>query len=159
MQDRGINIDHVVLANGSGGTQAGLILGFKHLGLSIEVIGISVLNEKSEAKQIVADQATETAKLLKMDITVTPGEVTVYDDYIGEGYGIPTKACIEAIRLLAQTEAIFLDPVYTGKAMSGLIDLIRKDRFTKKDTVLFIHTGGVAADFAYSQELSTTSSP
>jgi L-cysteate sulfo-lyase len=158
-QDQGIFLDYVLLANGSGGTQAGLVLSFKHLGLSIEVIGISVLNEKSEAKQIVADQATETARLLKMDITVTPGEVTVYDDYIGEGYGIPTKACIEAIRVLARTEAIFLDPVYTGKAMSGLIDLISKGRFTKKDTVLFIHTGGVAADFAYSQELSSTSSP
>ena len=94
------------------------------------------------------------ATLLGLDVAITPDEVTVYDDYIGQGYGIPTKECVEAIRVVAQTEAIFLDPVYTGKAMSGLIDLINKGHFTKKDTVLFIHTGGVAADFAYSEELS-----
>ena len=146
-------VDYVVLANGSGGTQAGLDLGFKQLKVRFEVIGISVLNEKAEAKNIVVNQITETAKLLNLDVNVTPDEVTVYDDYIGQGYGIPTNECIEAIRVVARTEAIFLDPVYTAKAMSGLIDFISKDYFSKKDTVLFIHTGGVAADFAYSEEL------
>ena len=154
LQDQRIDVNYVVLANGSGGTQAGLALGFKQLKVPFEVIGISVLNEKTEAKNIVVNQITETAKLLSLDVTITPGEITIYDDYIGQGYGVPTKGCIEAIRVVAQTEAIFLDPVYTGKAMSGLIDLISKGHFSRKDTVLFIHTGGVAADFAYSQELS-----
>lgn len=154
LQDQKINVHHGVLANGSGGTQAGLTLGFKHLTLPLETIGISVLNEKDEAKNIVLNQITETAKLLNLDKTITLDEITIYDDYIGQGYGIPTKECIEAIRLVAKAEAIFLDPVYTGKAMSGLIDLIKKGHFSKKDTVLFIHTGGVAADFAYSEELS-----
>jgi len=154
LREQKIDTRHVILANGSGGTQAGLVLGFKYLKLPLNVIGISVLNEKTEAINIVVTQVNETAKLLGLDVTITPDEVTVYDDYLGQGYGIPTKECIEAIRLVAQTEAIFLDPVYTGKGMAGLIALIDKGYFTKKETVLFIQTGGVAADFAYSAELS-----
>jgi len=154
LQDQKTDVHYVVLANGSGGTQAGLTLGFKQVKLPLNIIGISVLNEKTEATNIVVDQANETAKLLGFDVAITPDEVALYDDYIGQGYGIPTKECIEAIRMVAQTEAIFLDLVYTGKAMPGLIDLINNGHFTKKDTVLFIHTGGVAADFAYSEELS-----
>lgn len=154
LQDQKIDVHYVVLANGSGGTQTGLTLGFRQLKLPFDVIGISVLNEKTEATDIVLNQITETAQLLNLDVTISSNDVTIYDDYIGQGYGIPTKECIEAIRMVAQTEAIFLDPVYTGKAMAGLINLINKGRLTKKDAVLFIHTGGVAADFAYSEELS-----
>ena len=80
-------------------------------------------------------------------------DVEVNDEYIGEGYGIPTKECIDAIRLVAQTEGIFLDPVYTGKAMAGLIDLIKKGRFKSTETIVFIHTGGVSALFAYDKEI------
>lgn len=152
LKDKKIDINHVVLANGGGGTQAGLFLGFKQLKVSLPVVGISVLNEKSEATDEVVRHANETAKFLGLDADIQSDEIKVYDDYIGEGYGIPTKECIEAIRLVARTEAIFLDPVYTGKAMHGLIDLIDKGYFTRKDSVLFIHTGGVAADFAYSNE-------
>jgi L-cysteate sulfo-lyase len=154
LQNQKIAIRYVVVANGSGGTQAGLILGFKQLKSPLDVIGISVLNGKEEATNIVADQINETAGLLNVDLRVRADEVTVYDDYIGEGYGIPTKGCIEAIRVVAQSEAIFLDPVYTGKAMSGLMDLIGKSKITEEDVVLFMHTGGVAADFAYAEELS-----
>jgi L-cysteate sulfo-lyase len=153
LRDQKIDVQYVVLANGSGGTQAGLALGFKQLGVPLQVIGISVFSQKADAISGVINQVTETAKLLGLGVAVGPEEVVVYDDYIGEGYGIPTRECIEAIRLVARTEGIFLDPVYTGKAMAGLIDLVRKGRFTREDTVLFIHTGGVAADFAYSEEL------
>lgn len=154
LKDLKITIRYVVVANGSGGTQAGLTTGFKQLKAPIDVIGISVLNGRNEATDIVVDQVNETAGLLNVDLRVRADEVTVYDDYIGEGYGIPTKECVEAIRVVAQTEAIFLDPIYTGKAMSGLMDLVGKSQITKKDAVLFIHTGGVAADFAYTEELS-----
>jgi L-cysteate sulfo-lyase len=154
LKDKKIDIQYVVLANGGGGTQAGLVLGFRQLNIPLPVIGISVLNKRTEAIEVVVGHVNEAAALLNLDAAITPDEVTVYDDYIGEGYGIPTKECIEAIRLVARTEAIYLDPVYTGKAMSGLIDLVNKGHFAKKDTVLFIHTGGVAADFAYSEELS-----
>jgi len=156
LEDQKIDVQYVVLANGGGGTQAGLILGFKQLKLPLDVIGISVLREKTEAINVVVGHANETATLLGLDVAITPDEVTLYDDYVGQGYGIPTKECIEAIRVVAQTEAIYLDPVYTGKVMAGLIDLINKGHFTKDDTVLFIHTGGVAADFAYSEELSSS---
>jgi len=155
LEDQGIEVHYVVLANGTGGTQAGLVLGFKQLKLPLDVVGMSVFYEKSEAINAVVTQVTETARLLDLDAAITPGEITVYDDYIGQGYGIPTKECIEAIRVVAQTEAIFLDPVYTGKAMAGLIDLISKGQFARKDSLLFIHTGGVAADFAYAEELRT----
>ncbi|MCL0095349.1 pyridoxal-phosphate dependent enzyme [Dehalococcoidia bacterium] len=109
--------------------------------------------QKSAAVNEVVTLANDTARLLGFDVTITPDEVTLYDDYIGEGYGIPTEGCIEAIRLVAQTEAIFLDPVYSAKAMAGFVDLIRKGEFTSRDTVLFIHTGGVPALFAYHQEI------
>lgn len=154
LEEQKISVHYVVVANGTGGTQAGLVLGFKYLKSTMTVIGISVLNKKAEAWNTVVTQAEETAKLLGLDVAITPADVTIYDDYIGQGYGIPTKECINAIRLVAQTEAIFLDPVYTGKAMAGLIDLVNRGYYTKNDTVLFIHTGGVAADFAYSAELA-----
>lgn len=155
LRDKKIDIHHVVLANGGGGTQAGLMLGFRQLEVPLPVVGISVLNEKNEAMNEVVRHFNETATFLDLDVATTPDDITVFDDYIGPGYGIPTKECIEAIRLVARTEAIFLDPVYTGKAMYGLMDLISKGTFTRQDNVLFIHTGGVAADFAYVEELTS----
>jgi L-cysteate sulfo-lyase len=154
LKDQEIDAQYVVLAHIGGGTQAGLVLGFKQLRLPLNVIGISAMYQKSAAVSGVVTLTNDTARLLGFDITITPDEVTIYDDYIGEGYGIPTEGCIEAIKLVAQTEAIFLDPVCTAKAMAGLVDLIRKGQFTSKDTVLFIHTGGVPALFAYHRELA-----
>lgn len=154
LKEQKIDAQYVVLAHGGGGTQAGLILGFKQLKLPLNVVGISVMPKKDKAVDKVVTLVNETAKLLALDIAVTPNEVTVYDDYVGQGYGIITDGCIEAIRLVAQMEAIFLDPVYTGKAMAGLIDLIHKGQFTSKDTVIFVHTGGLPAVFAYHQELT-----
>jgi L-cysteate sulfo-lyase len=156
LNDKGMSVDAVVLANGGGGTQAGLMLGFRKLNVNLPVIGISVLNEKTDAMDEVVRHYQETSAFLGWDMDITGDEVEVYDDYIGEGYGIPTPGGIEAIRLVARTEGIFLDPVYSGKAMSGLIDLIRCKRFTRDDSVLFIHTGGVAAGFAYHEELKRT---
>jgi len=154
LKDQKIDVQYVVLAHGGGGTQAGLVLGFKQLELPLNVVGISVMDKKGKAIDEVVTLVNETAKLLALDVAVTPDEVTVYDDYRGQGYGIITDDCIEAIRLVAQTEGIFLDPVYTGKAMAGLIDLIGKGQFTSKDTVVFVHTGGLPALFAYHQELT-----
>lgn len=155
LKEQKIDVQYVVLAHSRGGTQAGLVLGFKQLKLPLDVVGISVMYKKGKAIDEVVTMVNETAKLLALDVAVTPDEVTVYDDYIGQGYGIITDDCIEAIRLVAQTEGIFLDPVYTGKVMAGLIDLIRKGQFTPKDTVVFVHTGGLPAVFAYHQELAT----
>jgi len=155
LKEQKIDAQYVVLALGGGGTQAGLVLGFKQLKLPLGVVGISVVyKKKAKAIDEVVTLLSETAKLLALDVAVTPDGVTVYDDYIGQGYGIITDDCIEAIRLVAQMEGVFLDPVYTGKAMAGLIDLIRKGQFTSKDTVVFVHTGGLPAVFAYHQELA-----
>jgi len=154
LRDQEIDVQYVILAHSGGGTQAGLVLGFKQLKLPLNVVGISTMYQKSAAVSEVVTLANDTARLLGFDQIITPDEITLYDDYIGEGYGIPTEGCIEAIRLVAQTEAIFLDPVYSAKAMAGFIDLIRKGQFTSRDTVLFIHTGGVPALFAYHQELA-----
>ena len=154
LQARNINAQYIVVTTGSCGTQAGLEVGVKYLGLPLKVIGISVFHKTASAITEVVNMANETAKFLNLEVTFTPDEITVYDDYIGEGYGRITDGCLQAIRLVAQTEGIFLDPVYTGKAMAGLIDLIRKGRFTAKDTIVFIHSGGIPALFAYDQEIA-----
>ena len=149
-----IDFKYVVLANGSGGTQAGLITGFHQLKGGTKVIGISVLYDRQEATDTVTKHIQDTAELLDLKVRLEPDDVVVYDEYIGSGYGIPTPQCIRAIQDVSRTEGIFLDPVYTGKAMAGLMDLVERDFFAKTDDVLFIHTGGVAADFAYNQELT-----
>lgn len=153
LQDRNIEAGYVVVANSGGVTQAGLVLGLKYLGTSYEVIGISNLRKKDAAAVAVAEHINALSDLLGLKVKVTPDELEINDSYIGEGYGIPDRKCIDAMRLVAQTEGIFLDPVYTGKAMAGLIDLIDKGRFKPTDTIVFVHTGGVPALFAYHKEM------
>lgn len=155
LKSRKISAQYFVITTGSFGTQAGLELGVKYLKLPTKVIGISVSQKSQPSAIAVADMANQTARLLNMNITLKPEEVTVYDDYIGEGYGQMTETCRQAIKLVARTEGIFLDPVYTGKTMAGLIDLTRKGKFTAKNTVVFFHTGGVAALFAYAKEVGS----
>ena len=154
LQAQNIDAHYLVVTNGSTGTQTGLEVGVKYLKLPLKIIGISIFNKAANAINEVVNMANETAKFLNLDLTFAPDEITVYDDYIGEGYGISTDGCIQAIRLVAQTEGIFLDPVYTGKAMAGFIDLIHKGQFTAKDTVVFIHSGGIPALFAYDKEIA-----
>ena len=153
LKEQNIDAQYVVLANGGGSTQAGLVLGSRYLSANYEVIGISVFNNKDAAVATVIEHTDAAADFLSLGVKVMPDELEINDSYIGEGYGIPTKECIDAIRLVAQTEGIFLDPVYTGKAMAGLIDLIKKGYFKSTDTIVFIHTGGVPALFAYHKEI------
>ncbi|MBT9166409.1 MAG: L-cysteate sulfo-lyase [Chloroflexi bacterium] len=145
--EKGIKFDSIVLACGGGGTQAGVVLGTKALNLNMGVIGISVSREAMLLKERVAGLAEETAEHLDLSIPFSPAEIEVYDEYVGEGYAIPTTEGIEAIKLVAEKEGIFLDPVYTGKAMAGLIDLIKKGRFRSDENVVFLHTGGIPAIF------------
>jgi len=154
LKDQEIHAQYVLLANGGGASQAGLAWGLKYLKAQCQVIGISVLNSQKEAVSSVVENTEVISNFLGIDMKLQPDESPVYDSYIGEGYGIPTKEAVEAIRLVAQTEGIFLDPVYSGKAMAGLIDLIKRGLFTAEDTVVFIHTGGVPALFAYNQEIT-----
>lgn len=153
LQEQKIDARYLVVATGTGGTQAGLAIGAKELGSPFEVIGVSVLYNSAEAVKRIVNEGNNTAKFLGLKARLDPEEVRVYDEYMGEGYGVITKSCAEAIRLVAQTEGIFLDPVYTGKAMSGVIDLINKGKFGAEDSIVFVHTGGVPALFAYHKEL------
>lgn len=155
LKDQNIDAQYVVLANGGGGTQAGLVLGSKYLRANYEVIGMSVFNDKDAAVAATIEQIDAVSHFLGLGVKVMPDELEINDSYVGEGYAIPTKECIDAIRLVAQTEGIYLDPVYTGKAMAGLIDSIKKGRFKSTDTIVFIHTGGVPALFAYDKEIAT----
>lgn len=149
-----LQIDHLFCATGSAGTQAGLIMGAKWLQAGYQVNGITVSRPRPECLTRLKRLGRETADLLELNLALGPEDITVYDDYIGPGYGLPTPECIEAIRLVARTEGIFLDPVYSAKAMAGLIDLIRRGRLHNRQRVLFLHTGGAPSLFAYSSELA-----
>jgi 1-aminocyclopropane-1-carboxylate deaminase/D-cysteine desulfhydrase-like pyridoxal-dependent ACC family enzyme len=149
LKARDIKAQYLIITNCQGGTQAGLEVGAKYLGYPFKVIGISNIFSREKATEDVARMANETAEFLNLDISFSPDEITVYDEYIGEGYGKLSQECVEAIKLVARTEGFFLDPVYTGKAMAGLIDLIHKGCFTSRDTVVFVHSGGIPDLFVY----------
>ncbi len=149
MLDLGLDIDYVVCASGSGGTHSGLLAGFEGSNSNIPVIGISVNRKKSEQKELIYKLSQETIDFLEMNIKISKDSVIVFDDYVGPGYSLPTDEMIEAVNMVAKTEAILLDPVYTGKAMAGLIGLIRKGYFDKADNILFVHTGGSPALYHY----------
>jgi 1-aminocyclopropane-1-carboxylate deaminase/D-cysteine desulfhydrase-like pyridoxal-dependent ACC family enzyme len=151
----GFQPDYVVHATGSGGTQAGLVVGAKALTPNTKVLGISVSEEAESYSQDVYTIAKDTEKALNLDIGLDRGDVHVLDEYLGEGYGILTKDVSETIRKVSLREGIFLDPVYTGKAMTGLFDLIKRDTIKKEDKVVFFHTGGIAALFPNKHKLTS----
>jgi L-cysteate sulfo-lyase len=147
--EMGVRIDHVVHATGSNGTQAGFVVGFEGANSDIPVTGICVSKTKELQEELCVPLADETAELVGVRGGIQRQAIVANDQYTGPGYGQPTEGMREAVHLMATHEAILLDPVYSGKAMSGLVDLIRKGIFTKDQTVLFVHTGGAAAMFAY----------
>ena len=149
-------VDHVVFASSSGGTQAGIVVGARVTGFKGKLYGVSIDRDDSESATYegeLADIANETAKYVGFDAQFAAGDFTVAYDYLGGGYGIVSDLEREAIRLLASREGIVLDPVYTGRAMGALLDLIRKKAFRTDETVLFWHTGGAPALFAYAKDL------
>lgn len=144
---------HLILATGACGTQAGLWLGAHWLQASYRIWGISVSRPRQECLERVRGLATATAELLELAPPPLSEMPIVLEDYLGPGYGILTPEAIEAIRLVARTEGIFLDPVYTGKAMAGLVDLVRQGQISRDETVIFLHTGGAPGLFAHAREL------
>ncbi|MFO1061265.1 MAG: D-cysteine desulfhydrase [Dongiaceae bacterium] len=140
-------IDAVVHCSGSGGAQAGLLVGLQ--GSGVPVIGVSSGRARATLTGQVLELADQTLAKLGRRGTFPRDEVEVLDAYVGAGYGMPTPGMLEALELCARLEGLLLDPVYTGKAMAGLIDLIRQGRFGAGQTVVFVHTGGVPALFAY----------
>jgi D-cysteine desulfhydrase family pyridoxal phosphate-dependent enzyme len=145
---QGIKADWVIFASSSGGTQAGLELGSRVFGFQSKILGISVDEPQDAVQERVASLANDTGKLLGIQTIIQPEDVLVNDVYAAPGYGVLTESEREAIHLFADMEGVLLDPVYTGRAGAGLIDLIRRNLFKKTDTVLFWHTGGQPALFA-----------
>ncbi len=150
---QGLIIDHIVHATGSAGTQAGLVVGVKATSSGIPVLGIGVNVPKDKQEEKVYKLAVETADYIGAPGIVERGDVVANCDYVGEGYGVPTRGMNEAILLLARQEGLLFDPVYSGKGLAGMIDLIGKGRFGASDNIVFVHTGGVAGLFAYRDRL------
>jgi 1-aminocyclopropane-1-carboxylate deaminase/D-cysteine desulfhydrase-like pyridoxal-dependent ACC family enzyme len=148
LAEQNVNPDWVVFPTSSGGTQAGMLVGARLSGYKGKILGISVDESAEVLTTRVAELATQTATFINKDWEFEPTDVLVNDDYLGGGYAVMGEPEIEAIRLFAQREALMLDPVYTGRAAAGMIDLIRQGFFDPTETVLFWHTGGTPALFA-----------
>lgn len=149
------DISHIVFASSSGATHAGMLVGKALMQQTYQLIGINIDKDedpKSPFKQLICDLANATAHTIGLAQHFSRDSVVLIDDYTGDGYGVVNSAEKEAIKLLAQTEGILLDPVYTGRAMAGLIDLVRTGKLPASAKVLFWHTGGSPALFAYAEE-------
>lgn len=147
--ETGLQGARVVHATGSGGTQAGLVAGFETLGAGIHVLGVSVGSERAAQEEKVMALAEATSARLGGTGHIRREAVEVDSDHVGQAYGIPTAEMAEAVTLLARTEGILLDPVYTGKAMAGLIARVRAGAFSSEENVVFLHTGGQVGLFGY----------
>lgn len=141
-----VNLSSVVVASGSAGTHAGLAVGLEHLLPETELIGVTVSRSVADQKPKVVALQQAVARELELSAAA---EIKLWDEYFAPGYGTPNEEGMEAVKLLARLEGILLDPVYTGKAMAGLIDGISQKRFKDQGPILFIHTGGAPALFAY----------
>jgi D-cysteine desulfhydrase len=149
-------VDHIVFASSSGGTQAGMVVGAKVTGFDGKLHGVSIDKDDPDGapyEHELADIANETAKYIGFDAKFTARDFNVVYDYLGGGYGVVSDLERDAIRLVGSREGIVLDPVYTGRLMGALIDLIRKKTFRSDETILFWHTGGAPALFAYAKDL------
>lgn len=155
--EMGLGLDAIVCASGSAGTHSGLLVGLEANNARLPLTGINVRRPQAEQEGNVHKLAVETAALLQVP---APERQTVraLADWVGGGYSIPTQEMVEAVRMLAALEGVLLDPVYTGKAMAGLIGLIRRGEFTRGQQVLFVHTGGAPALYAYQPVLQSQGS-
>ena len=153
--NQNMRVDWIVFGTSSGGTHAGLVLGQRLFGFKGRVLGISIDEPEEELKSHVSELASQASEKLGERINFTPNDVLATEDYCQAGYGVFGEGEREAIHLFASNEGLLLDPVYTGRAAAGMIDLIRRGFFKKDETVLFWHTGGQPALFAdkYSNSL------
>lgn len=144
------DVDYIVCPSGSGGTHSGLVTGFTENHHDISVLGINIRKVSKEDQEAwILNHAQETLDYIGGKKRIPSSDIRCFDDYVGPGYSLPTPEMIDSIKLVARSESILLDPVYTGKAMAGLIDLIHRDFFSKDDKVMFLHTGGVPALYAH----------
>ena len=151
--DAGIVVDQLITATGSAGTQAGLIAGLKALNSNVPLLGICVSIDREAQEEKVFALAQETADYLGAPGAVERDDVVANSDYVGPGYGERADEMNEAVMLLARLEGLLFDPVYSGKALAGMIDLVRKGQYDDEDNIVFLHTGGSVALFAYADQL------
>jgi D-cysteine desulfhydrase len=151
--ERGLHFDHLVVGSGSSGTHGGLLAGFLGNHVNMPITGIGVSREPADQEPLVHREAQAVVDLLGLDIKVPREAVVSVGGYWQPKYSIPNTRMVEAVQALARTEAILLDPVYTGKVMAGLIGLSRQGRFKAGERVLFLHTGGAPSVHAYEAEL------
>ena len=146
--ETGLKIDNIVVPSGSAGTHAGMVVGMVGCNANIPIYGVNVSRPREKQEPIVRKLVNETAQRIGAG-SIPDSAVDCNGDYFGEGYSLVTDGMLEAVTLLARTEGILLDPVYSGKAMAGLIDFVRKGKFAKGSNLLFLHTGGSAVLYAY----------
>lgn len=146
---KGLKIHTMIVPSGSAGTHAGIVTGLYGTSAGIPVMGMDVSRPKEVQEGLVYALVKETAALAGVNRDIPASAVNCFGDYVGPGYSLPTDGMTEAVKLLARTESILLDPVYSGKAMAGLIDQVRKGSFPEGANVLFLHTGGSPALYAY----------
>jgi len=150
-----LSFDHIVFASSSGGTQAGMIVAATVLGIETSILGISIDLGAETLKAKLAELANATAVHLHIVHSFTSEDIAVNDSYLGQGYGVFGNLEQDAIFTLGRTEGLLLDPVYTGRAFGGLLDLIRQGVFTAEDRILFWHTGGTSGLFGYAEQFSS----
>jgi 1-aminocyclopropane-1-carboxylate deaminase len=148
--EMGIKFDYIVVCTVTGSTHAGMIVGFAEDGRARNVIGIDASCTPDQTRAQVLDIARKTAELVALGKEIAADDVVLYEDYAYPVYGVPSAETNEAIRLCARLEGMMTDPVYEGKSMQGMIDLVRKDFFPAGSRVLYAHLGGVTAINAYS---------
>ncbi|MCK8824337.1 1-aminocyclopropane-1-carboxylate deaminase/D-cysteine desulfhydrase [Fuchsiella alkaliacetigena] len=142
-EDLEVNFDYIFFASGTGTTQAGLIIGKELQGGSEEIIGISIARDKQRGTDVISDSIKDYCNQFNIEISNIERKINFIDSYIGEGYGIANQEVLKTIKLVAKKEGILLDPTYTGKAFSGMLDYIEKNKIKDKN-ILFIHTGGTS---------------
>ncbi len=152
--DAGLVLDHIVHATGSAGTQAGLLVGLKAIHAKIPLLGIGVAVDRPMQEQRVYDLACDTADYIGASGIIKRDDVVANCDYVGDGYGVRTDAMNDAVLGLARLEGILADPVYSGKGLAGMFDLVQKGFFADAKNIVFVHTGGSAALFAYRDQLN-----
>jgi len=153
-RDQSLKVDHLVTATGSAGTHGGLAVGIRGGGSDLPILGIGVNAPQDVQEERVYKLACETADLVGAPGVVSREDIIADCNYIGAGYGVPTDSMNEAVLMLARFEGLLFDPVYSGKALAGMIDYIRQGRFEQSETVVFLHTGGAAGLFAYADTLN-----
>lgn len=155
IDEQKLRVDHIVTATGSAGTHAGLAVGLRGSGSELPILGIGVNAPQDVQEERVYKLAVETAERVSAPGCVARDDIVADCNYIGAGYGVPTDGMNEAVLMLARFEGLLFDPVYSGKALAGMIDHIRNGRFTRGQAIVFLHTGGSAGLFAYADSLKT----